>query len=190
MSAAVSLRRCGADDARALALVGRATFLETFAGVLDGPDIERHCARQHTAALYARWLAQADTRLWLAEAEPGHAPVGYLAMCPSTLPLDGARADDLEIKRIYLLHRFQGGGLGRRLMEQALADAHGRTGRVLLGVYAGNATAQAFYARMGFRQVGSRRFRVGSRGYDDCILALDLPQRPALSDASMAIERA
>lgn len=39
MTEFVSLRRCGVDDANALALVGQATFLESFAGTLDGADI-------------------------------------------------------------------------------------------------------------------------------------------------------
>lgn len=36
MQVDVSIRRARAGDEEALALVGQATFLETFAGVLDG----------------------------------------------------------------------------------------------------------------------------------------------------------
>ena len=80
-----------------------------------------------------------------------------------------------EIKRIYLLHRFQGQGLGAQLMEEALADAKaaGFT-RALLGVFGRNAAAIAFYRRQGFGQVGVRRFQVGANTYDDLVLARDL----------------
>jgi len=42
----IALRRCVPGDEEALALVGAATFLETFAGLLAGPDILAHC-REH-----------------------------------------------------------------------------------------------------------------------------------------------
>ncbi|HAT33560.1 MAG TPA: GNAT family N-acetyltransferase [Janthinobacterium sp.] len=171
----IQIRACDGADADALALLGGATFLETFAGILDGADIAAHCARQHHAALYRDWLAQPAMRLWLAEAHPGAAPIGYLALAPAALPIAAPRAGDLEIKRIYLLHRFQGMRVGRRLMDAALAHARaaGAT-RLLLGVYAKNADALAFYGRCGFVEVGTRTFRVGNSDYDDLILGLDL----------------
>jgi hypothetical protein len=39
------------------------------------------------------------------------------------LPLPDLREDDLEVKRIYLLHRAQGTGIGVRLMKEAVAFA-------------------------------------------------------------------
>jgi ribosomal protein S18 acetylase RimI-like enzyme len=45
---------------------------------------------------------------------------------------------------------------------------------VLLGVYAVNEGALAFYTRCGFRRVGTREFVVGQRTYHDFVLARDL----------------
>ncbi|MBX9402152.1 GNAT family N-acetyltransferase [Lysobacter sp. BMK333-48F3] len=172
---AVRIRRAGADDAAALALAGAATFLETFAGILDGPDIVAHCRNQHAVELYDGWLADPQCVAWLAETVHGAAPVGYALIAPPKLPLADLRADDLELKRIYLLSRFHGGGVGRELMRHAVEQARERgAGRLLLGVYAGNARALAFYARNGFGQVGERRFQVGANVYQDAILALEL----------------
>lgn len=42
-----------ADDADTLALIGAATFLETFAGVLDGAAIVAHCGVAHASGYYA-----------------------------------------------------------------------------------------------------------------------------------------
>ena len=42
-----AIRSCTPADAQALALVGAATFLETFAGVLDGQAIVAHCEQAH-----------------------------------------------------------------------------------------------------------------------------------------------
>ncbi|ELX09670.1 acetyltransferase GNAT family [Janthinobacterium sp. HH01] len=178
MSGEIGIRAAARGDEEALSAVGKASFLEAFAGILDGGDIIAHCERQHAAAVYRDWLADADMRIWLAEATPGRAPIGYLVLAPAKLPVADPQADDLEIKRIYLLHRFHGQRVGKRLMDAAVADAKERgAGRVLLGVYAGNHDALAFYQRCGFAQIGQRTFRVGDTDYDDIILAL--PLRPA-----------
>ena len=171
----VHLRVCGPGDEDALALIGRATFLDAFAGVLSSEDILLHCALQHAPEIYKGWLADARARSWLAEIEPGHAPVGYLVVATASVPLPDLHPDDVEVKRIYLLHRIQGSGVGARLMKEAVTFATlVGSRRLLLGVYGGNDRAIAFYERFGFTRVGTRRFRVGRNDYDDLILGLDL----------------
>lgn len=175
MTADIQLRLAVPGDEAALALLGQATFLESFAGILDGADIIAHCQRQHAPDLYRDWLGAPAKRLWLAEIAPGAAPVGYLVLSPADLPAIATGEGDLEIKRIYLLHRFQGLRIGQRLMAAAIAHARkAGASRLLLGVYAENHAALAFYARCGFSVVGQRVFRVGTRDYHDQILGLPL----------------
>lgn len=173
---ATSLRVRAAQpaDAARLALLGGATFLESYAHLLPVEDILTHVGKQHTPEKYAGWLVDPDCHVLLAEA-PGGAPVGYLVAAPPDLPLPDLDARDVEIRRIYLLARFQGLGVGRWLMEEALAwaKAAGRR-RLLLGVYSRNEAALAFYARLGFTQAGTRRFRVGVHDYHDFILQRQL----------------
>lgn len=164
------LRRCTPGDESALALVGGATFLETFAGILDGEAIVAHCRHAHSVEQYAAWLASDGHAAWLLECHPGRAPVGYMVLAPAQLPLPDTTGD-LELKRIYLLDRFRGGGLGTQLVSTAIAHAAGAGARrLLLGVYAHNAPAIRFYERTGFTRLGKRRFRVGNEDYDDHIM--------------------
>jgi GNAT superfamily N-acetyltransferase len=168
----IVLRACVPGDEEALALVGAATFLETFAGLLTGPDILAHCRVQHGAAQYAAWLADPDYTLCLAELDG--APVGFVVLSPPDLPV-AVTKDDIELKRIYLLHRFQGGGVGRRLLEWSVRQARSLgKGRLLLGVKADNVAALAFYDRVGFVRIGERKFLVGAMLCDDYILSLSL----------------
>ena len=170
----VNIRPCGAADAAALAQVGQATFLETYATVLPAADILFHCRHEHGEARYAEWLAVPGYDVWGAEVAGLGALVGYVMLSPPDLPVPTG-AGDLEIKRIYLLSRFQGGGVGARLMDVAVATAR-KAGarRIWLGVYGENASAIAFYARQGFAQAGVRKFQVGANTYDDLVLAKDL----------------
>jgi ribosomal protein S18 acetylase RimI-like enzyme len=166
------IRPATADDADALSLVASATFLESFAGLIDGSGIVAHCLKQHSADKYRDYLAK-GAKAWLAEVEPGHAPVGYALICAPELEL--AQAGDLELKRIYLLSRFQGsmmaGTMMRIVREAAAAAGHER---LLLGVKNDNHRALAFYAKHGFETIGTRTFDVGGKTYDDYVLALKL----------------
>lgn len=170
-----TVRRAVPGDAPALSLVGSATFLDAFAGVIDGGDIVAHCVKQHSVAVYDAWLASSDVAVWLAETVDGGAPVGFAVLDRPNLPLDDLQPDDLELKRIYVLSRFHGSGVGPRLMKEAMDEARRRGARrALLGVYSGNARALAFYAKTGFIRIGARQFQVGAHTYSDHILSLPL----------------
>lgn len=168
------VRPAGLEDAEALSLVASATFLESFAGVIDGAGLVSHCLHQHSAETYRRYLTN-SARAWLAEVQPGHAPVGYAMICQPEL--EQAQPGDLELKRIYLLSRFQGSLIAGALMRRAREAAAGQVGpggRLLLGVKNDNQRALAFYAKHGFETIGTRRFNVGGQTYDDFVLALSL----------------
>lgn len=171
----VALRPCVLEDAEALALVAASTFLEAFAGVLPGPAIVQHCARHHIPAIYVRYLSDPRVQTWLAVMREGDAPVGYSMLTPPDLPLEDLHPADVELKRIYLFSKFQGSGVGQKLMDVALDGARSvEAPRLLLGVYAGNSRALRFYARNGFRQVGVRNFTVGTLVCDDLVLGRTL----------------
>jgi ribosomal protein S18 acetylase RimI-like enzyme len=168
------VRQAGAADAAALSLVASATFLETFAGVLDGGDIVAHCAANNTAAKFTAWASDPLGAVTIAEVDKGHAPVGYAVLTTPDLPVESGPAD-IELKRIYTLSVMHGSGLGPALMDAAIEHAArlGRT-RLLLGVYDKNLRALSFYRRSGFQVVGKRQFLVGSTHYDDLVLARDV----------------
>ena len=107
-------------------------------------------------------------------AEVDGAPVGYAVVCPPELPIP-TNFDDMELRRIYLLHRFQGRRIGAALMDWAIEKtrAQGKR-RLLLGVYAGNEQALQFYARRGFQKIGRREFQVGETICEDAILGREI----------------
>ena len=69
------LRRAGEGDAARLSLVAGATFLEAFAGVLDGDDIVAHVRENSGPPAFLRYLAMGAVAT-LAEAVEGGAPLG------------------------------------------------------------------------------------------------------------------
>lgn len=162
----------GADEGR-LALIGATTFLESYVETVDGDDVVAHCANQHSVAKYGALLAGPGAQAWLAEVQPGRAPIGYLLLTQPDLP--ASEPGDLEVKRIYVLQRYQGRSVGVRLLNEAIAAARAAGAhRLLLGVYSINEGAIAFYTKIGFRRVGTREFTVGRNTYHDYVLALAL----------------
>ena len=78
--------------------------------------------------------------------------------------------------RLYVDSRWHGKGVARELMDAAFRIARdlGRE-TIWLGVWERNLRAKAFYAKYGFREVGSHHFRLGSDDQKDLILALPVP---------------
>jgi ribosomal protein S18 acetylase RimI-like enzyme len=165
------LRRAEAGDEAALALVAAATFLETYAGIVSRDDMLAHCATKCLASHFAAWLGRADHLVSLSEHPDGGAPLGFTALTPPDFPI-AFGPETIELRRIYVLATAHGSGLGKALMDRAVADARalGRT-RLALGVHPGNARARAFYERNGFRIVGERRFQVGGALFTDPVYA-------------------
>jgi ribosomal protein S18 acetylase RimI-like enzyme len=168
------IRRAGQKDAAALALVGAATFLESYAHFIGFADMLAHIASKNSEAAYRAFAADPDCALWIAELPETASPIGFALLSPPDLPIaidDG----DIELRRIYVLSKFQGAGLGRRLIEATIghAIAIGKR-RLLIGVYSGNDGAIGFYRRMGAERIGTRRFQVGESVFDDLVFALNL----------------
>jgi GNAT superfamily N-acetyltransferase len=174
LSVEVTIRQCSAADSVSLALLGGATFPETFAGILEGSVIVAHCARHYSVEAYQAFF-EIGTTAWLAELAPGDSPVAYALVAIPDLP--GATPADLELKRIYALSRFHGAGVGARLMAASIQFARTEGAqRLLLGVFKGNAKAISFYSRQGFVDVAERQFQVGEKFYGDVVLGLSLSE--------------
>lgn len=154
------IRRAGPADAEALADIGARTFAETFGHQYPPEDLADFLASHHTPARALGWLTREDAAVWLVEAD-GEA-VGHALVGPCGLPHPEARSDEPELKRIYLLKAFHGGGLGKRLMDEALAWAE-REGprRIWIGVWSENHRAIRLYEGAGFEKVGEYEFVVG-----------------------------
>lgn len=166
-------RKAGPHDAEALGLLGSATFLATFAFDHPGQPLIEHLRTEHSPEYYANALAQPGVDIVMGETPLG-APVGYAMITPPShadLQQDG----DIELKRIYLLGPWQGGGNGRQLLEQAFAIAAERGAkRMLLAVYENNEKAVAFYERAGFAAIGNTIFMVGDVPFRDMVYARTL----------------
>jgi diamine N-acetyltransferase len=166
----ITWRKAGPDDAEALSYLGAATFLASFAFDHPGKPLIEHLKTEHSAEYYAAKLANPDVDIVIGETPLG-APVGYVMLVPPEHP-DLQQPGDWELKRIYLLGPWQGGGNGWALLQQAFAVAKSRSARrLILAVYESNERAVAFYERAGFAHIGETIFMVGATPFRDMVYA-------------------
>jgi diamine N-acetyltransferase len=163
-------RKAVTGDEEALSLLGQATFLNTFAFDHPGPALIAFLKSLHSPQFYAAKLANEDINIIIGETPLG-APVAYAMLCPPEHP-ELQQPGDWELKRIYLLPGWQGGGNGRALLEQVLSVARDRgADRLLLAVYQSNERGIAFYKRNGFQAIGETIFMVEDVPFRDLVFA-------------------
>lgn len=166
-------RTADAGDAEALAYLGAATFMTTFAFDHPGQPMMEHLRQEHSAEYYASALGDPAYDVLLGETPLG-APVGYAMVTPPSHPAL-QQAGDIELKRIYLLAPWQGNGNGKDLLERVFAVAEKRKGqRLLLSVYEKNVRAIGFYERAGFAAIGETVFMVGPVPFRDLVYARNM----------------
>jgi aminoglycoside 6'-N-acetyltransferase I len=167
----VLLRPAAAADAAPLAVLGTQVFLDTYAPDGVRPSLAAEVLDQHAPAMVAARLADPTVQLLVAE-RAGHL-LGYVeTRRPAPPPLPAAAAGPaIEVVRLYVQPAQQRRGLGRRLLRAALeAAARHSDACAWLTAWDGNRRALAFYARLGWRDVGSVDYRFGEERYVNRVL--------------------
>jgi len=159
-SAAGIIRKAGPGDAAALSQLSRRTFTQAFGAFYDPGDLNLFLDAAYSLEASEGALADPAVGVWFLEMED--APIGYVVAGPCSLEHPDVTAACGEIKRLYLLEDWRGGGGGSRLLDAALGWLE-RDGprRIWLGVFSENTGAQRLYERHGFRKVGEHVFQVG-----------------------------
>ena len=171
----VIIRESGIGDIAALAELARRTFSEAFGRSFSPSDLAFHLQNNLSDA-YFRAAADVDVFL-IAEIDARLA--GYAQFGAIEIPARGASPGDQELRRLYVEPAFQGSGIGRRLLDAALA--HPRlTGapNVFLDVWDENGGARRLYERYGFAVVGAHTFAVASGAASTRDLIMVRRQRP------------
>lgn len=170
---AFAIRPAIPDDAPALAVLGRTTFVETFVegfGIPYPPeDLDPFLDRTFSEATTRARLADPDHRYWVAERQGEILGFANTGRCG--LPHPDARPGHAELHRLYVSRAAQGMGVGTALLKVALDWMEANTdGSLWIGVWSGNLKAQKLYAAHGFAVAGEYQYPVGNWRDDEFIL--------------------
>lgn len=142
----------------ALEVLARASFTATFGHLYLAEHLQHHLDTTCSATYFAAEIERGNAvDVACADGELA----GYIKYGAVGLPVVHGKADR-EIHRLYVRAGYQGQGIGRMLMDRALADTDLQAAPALfLGVWEHNHKAQAFYAGYGFEAVGEYLYHVG-----------------------------
>jgi diamine N-acetyltransferase len=156
-----TIRRATTADAKTLAVLGAATFTETFGHLYPPEDLQEFLGRSHSVDAWTGTLADAQRATWLAVLAHSTA-IGFLTVGACKLPIENREPAAGEIQQLYVLARYHNLRLGTRLMELGLEWLREqRQTPLYIGVWSENFGAQRFYGRYGFNKVGEYGFPVG-----------------------------
>jgi len=100
----------------------------------------------------------------------GYVEIAFHSECPVFL-----FKDEPEIAVIYVLERFCGMGVGKKLMDEALFRiAKMNFKATWLTVYSKNDRALKFYLNNQFKQVGITYFEMGTNNYENKVLRREM----------------
>ncbi len=175
-STQATIRAGSSDDAEMLAVLGARLFVQAYGPTHPEPELTPYLERSFAPWRWAGALADTSVTVLVAEDRRG-APAGY-AMLRESLPVPsgvvGARP--LEIQRFYVDEAWHGRGVAQTLMAACMQEAERRESDVLwLSVWQESPRPQAFYARMGFRVVGTTTFLFGQRVDEDFVMQRPVP---------------
>ncbi|WP_196037626.1 GNAT family N-acetyltransferase [Anaerotruncus colihominis] len=166
-------RQCTIEDLDILQPFSRQRYFETFSDMNTPENMTAYLDEAFALEKIRAELSDANAAFYFLYWDGKLA--GYLKLNEAPAQTDLHDEQSLEIERIYVSEEFQGEGLGRYLMDQAISIAIQRKKKyVWLGVWEKNEKALRFYRRNGFYQIGTHSFVMGDDKQTDYIMRKDL----------------
>lgn len=156
----ISIRQASADDATLISVLATATFYEAYFEQDEPGDLAEYIHESFEIASIEREIADPTSSFHIVLRD-GKA-VGYAKLIDGSTHNSITSRHPVELKRIYLLERVWGTGLGERLLEHCVKTATELGGTsIWLGVWEENRRGQSFYKKHGFMQTGRLEFPYG-----------------------------
>ena len=165
----ITIRQCLSNELESLHLIAYETFDETFRSLNSPETMDKYLRESFSMEKLAQELGNAHCKfyfIYLDNELAGYTKINYT---PAQSDINDPQS--VEVERIYVRKKYEGKGLGKLLMEHVFQQAkQNRKKSVWLGVWEENATAIAFYEKLGFEQAGQHLFQIGNELQSDLIM--------------------
>jgi len=173
-----TLKTIGEESSELLSRLCKETFVQAYKDDHTADDLESYCNDNYSVGAIKGSLCLNNTSTVVAfqESEPAGFYVIKHHQCPVELS-----GECTELKQIYVLSNYFGGGLGSNLFSNLIEVARTNgSSWVWLCVSDINYRAQAFYNKLGFDEVGKGpTLVVGSDRLSSSIFALNIRTKDA-----------
>lgn len=169
----VQIKKIGLKDLPLLRTISLTTFTEAFYSKNNPEDFYAYTSMAFTDEKLKSELAENDSEFFFIYEDEILA--GYFKLNKFINHLEKYDPGFIELQRIYISKEFQSTGLGAYTVKYILEYVKNLRFKTLwLGVWEHNSGAIRFYKRMGFKEVGSHDFKLGSSLQRDILCSLDL----------------
>ncbi len=155
----MTIRALARNEVPALGALARQTYSDAFGHSFLPSDLEAYL-RDALSDSYFERAFENDTFL---VAHTHEQMIGFAQFGDLVSPIGSASKSDQEIRRIYVLKRFQNNGIGRKLMDAALTHPRLKQApTIYLDVWERNDGARRLYERYGFVVIGAKSLLLAS----------------------------
>ena len=160
-------------NAALLCRLATKTFDQAFRKLNNPEDFDAYLS--HAFSLDTISAEVSDNRVQFFVAFKEGEPVGYFKLYAGPAPECVAARPPVELARLYALKNQWGQGIGKAMMEKALALSR-RQGysTIWLSSWKKNHRGNTFYGKWGFETVGEQTFTLGADVQQDFILSRPL----------------
>ena len=173
MSQAIRLVDASVTDAEALAAAGERLFVQAYGKFSRPDDIQLHVEQYFGRENVLAELQKQGVSYTIAYDDDAIA--GFMKISRGPTPDSIPAAEAIEVQQLYVDANRQRKGVGRSLMDRAVATARqeGHAG-LWLSVWQDADWATGFYEAYGFRRAGTAEFRLGKSLFADHLMWLAL----------------
>jgi len=157
------------SDVNSLLAISWRTFYESFNHLNKPENMDEYMNKEFTAQKLLSELLNPFSEFYFAR--DGSTIIGYLKVNKCGAQSDIRDDHSLELERIYIDNKYQGLGLGTKLLEKAKNRAKElELEYIWLGVWEKNGAAIRFYRRHGFDIFSSHPFIFGDEVQTDLLM--------------------
>ena len=169
MNTGIRLAGASVADAAALSAAGQRLFAQAYGKYSQPDDLATHVGEFFGQDVVAIELQKPDISYTLAL--DGDAIAGFIKIRRGAAPDAVPAAEAIEVQQLYVDSEQQRKGIGRMLMDHAVAAARAEGCPGLwLSVWQDADWATGFYEAYGFRKAGTAEFRLGRSRFMDYLM--------------------
>ena len=166
-------KKCSINDLDQLVQISKSTFIDAFETDNNPDDFKVYIDFAFNKSKLTEELENPFIIFYFVYAD--NKPVGYFKLNENEAQSDLKGEDSLELERIYVIPKFQGIGLGKRMLQHVKKLASQSTKTFLwLGVWEHNKAVIKFYEVNGFSKFGKHPYYIGKDKQMDWLMRFDL----------------
>ena len=167
----LKIEQCSIKDIKKLIKIGERTFYETFKDGCSKEDMDNYLKKSFSYKQLEVEINNDKSKFYIFEND--NELIGYMKLNFTETKINRVSEKSLEIQRIYVMQKYKGNHIGKKLVEKAIEVAKGyNQNYIWLGVWENNLNAIKFYEKLGFKKYSSHIFKLGEDEQTDNLMKL------------------